>query len=216
MASLLFTLQNSTPLASAPEQLDIINKFVVAFFLVGIGFLLLLTMNANRRNKMRALAGKPVPGKEKKRIHGDLVSRLPHMTREELRLMVLSDQAKKQTCESPQSTESSNSMQPPDMEVTTSPATTMVKDATPVVVSAPETKPSASAIPPDIELIGKILIDKPKTSDEAASKSSDEPEPKPVDETVPKSRQSPYQGKVERSALSNEIPEEFKRKSRKI
>jgi hypothetical protein len=220
MLSLFVILQNSTGMASASAALESVNKFLVAFFLIGIGFLLLLSINSNRRSKMKEPSGKALP-KEKIRHHGgDLLSQLPNMTKEELKAMILKEKA---AC-IPQPGSPEIRIIEPDGDMASPPEETGGQDKTPQLITESAPEVGKSTIPPDVALLSSILIGKPKSPSENINKERLPASPSkfpdsPAASTHPDSPPTPpppHHGKVERSVLSNELPDEYKRKSRKI
>jgi hypothetical protein len=212
MVSVITAIQGPPPFASAPSALSVLNTLILTFFLVGIGLLLLLVINANKRSSMKGGAQKTAKRPGKKGSRDDLISQLPYMTKEELRAMAL--QAKTAAQAQPE-TPIAASQVGGDREVSsaTSPQTgqdhesTAVARGTPTAPQAPGslecfTTPAEPARQgPALEVTVVIDI-------AMAEAKKDEKEP-----VRPKHK---YADSVERSVLSNEFPEEFKRKSRKI
>jgi hypothetical protein len=212
MLNIAATIQSPPAFASAPSAFATMNALLLAVFLVGIGLLLLLVMNANKRGHLKGKV--PKTGKlEGRRGSGDdLISQLPYMSKEELRAMVLLQKAA-----------------PPPQPETGQPApgvTTGVSRApTPVTAPdrdliklTPQTPTSAQAGEPESLPPGPASIEEPHQVpppevtvliDIAMAEAKKE-------EGEPKRPKHKYSDSVERSLLSNELPDEFKRKSRKI
>jgi hypothetical protein len=243
-------LQSNTRMASEAAALDTVNKFVVAFFLVGIGFLILLTLNSNRRTKMKEMSGKALP-KEKARNHekgqghpvagspasnkyyrhgGDMISQLPHMTREELKAMILKEKAASEAIAQEGGSDAACAPGNLGMGISEPAGNTLPQSGDtggqlllPQINlgSAPEA--TKSTIAPDVALLSSLLIGKPVSPSGDMNKEQLQPgSPKPDTPSAPVIPDPPcpplppHHGKVERSMLSNELPDEYKRKSRKI
>jgi len=212
MVSVITAIQAPPPFASTPSVFAVLNTLILAFFLVGIGLLLLLVINANKRSSMKGGSQKTARRPGKRGARDDLISQLPYMTKEELRAMAL--QAK--TAAQPQpETPIAASQVGGDREVSSasSPQTGQDHELTAVAPGAPTApqapgslecfttpaEPVRQGPPPEVTVMIDIAM---------AEAKKDEKEP-----VRPKHK---YSDSVERSFLSNEFPDEFKRKSRKI
>lgn len=212
MLNIAATIQSPPPFASAPSAFATMNALLLAVFLVGIGLLLLLVMNANKRGNLKGRIPKTGKHEGKRGSRDDLISQLPYMSKEELRAMVLLQKAAP-----PPQPETGQSA--PTVTVLASPAeipvTASDQDLTSLTSQAPICPPAAESLssppgpasveqprqlpPPEVTVLIDLAM---------AEAKKEEGEPKP-----PKHK---YSDSVERSLLSNELPDEFKRKSRKI
>ena len=212
MLNIAATIQSPPPFASAPSALATMNTLLLAVFLVGIGLLLLLVMNANKRGNLKGRIPKTDKRESRKGSRDDLISQLPHMSREELRAMVLLQKA----------------APPPQPETGQSaPGVTTVASPAPMPVAAvdqdlirptPQTPTSPQVGEPGPLAPGPASVEQPQQGPPPevtvligiamAEAKKEEGEPK-----RPKHK---YSDSIERSSLSNELPEDFKRKSRKI
>ena len=188
----------------------------LAVFLIGIGLLLLLSIHYYRQRGI-------VEQKSKyKRKHGrsasefDPLYQLQFMSREELKEMVLRERAAKQTAEGKAAEQGAQAEEQEDEWGASSLVQLTQATANPV-----EQAPS----PPSSERSSVALPEEPAPAREPHSEQSaeaallaqlsaeaeEEQDEKPKEPPKPK-----YHDLVERSALSNELPEEFRRKSRRV
>jgi len=189
-------------MASETSAVAILNSLVLAIFLVGIGLLILLQLNISRRNNPKTDKGKPVVKSKKKPDEDDLVAQLPYMSREELREMILKERALRLAASAP----GQDSCPPTVVAEVAEPVAGLQPAVPPAPASAPDaSSPSsetqqAEPISAEMSLLSNLAL---AATVEGKEESSHRPKP-------------PYHDKVERSMLSNEIPEEFRRKSRRI
>jgi len=191
-------------MASETSAVAILNSLVLAIFLVGIGLLILLQMNISRRNNPKTDKGKPVVKSKKEPDKDDLVAQLPYMSREELREMILKERALRPAASVP----GQDSCPPSVVPEVAEPVAGLQPAVPPEPASGPA--PDASSPSTETQQAEPISAEKSLLSNlalAAALEGKDESSRRP---------KPPHHDKVERSMLSNEIPEEFRRKSRRI
>jgi len=214
---------------SSATDLGILNTLGLAVFLVGLALILLMAAHwyrmkdtVERKQKMHSKYGF-TDGK-------DDISQLQHMSREELKAMVIREKEKKEHEDTEKSSENDAASPEPAPTATASSDSVVTEalkttaetvnydtpklpgfeepgtgesDNTPGPPKIPETLPKEAL---EAELLAKIVMpDEKEEKDESIPVKKELTEPK-----------NPYIDKVERSPLSNEIPEEFKKKSRRI
>jgi hypothetical protein len=199
-----------------PSPLGSLNTLGLTVFLVGIGFLLLLSIHYYR---MRDTVKKDKSKKSKNR-EVDMISQLEYMSRDELKAMILKERNQREeeikaAFDAEILPNEENSAVPekgkelllsfgkPPAEKT---GQAQGSEINQLSLFEPAEKKKIS---PDVDLIAKLVIPpeeeikKEKMAEEMKLKKGANPNP-------------PYKDQVQRSALSNELPEEFRRKSRRI
>ena len=218
MTGIFFILLKSPGMASDPAALGTLNHLGIAFFLVSIGLLILLSAHYYR---MKGGVERKRKFKDKhSKIENDPVMQLQFMSREELKAMVMKERAKNpdgETGASALSAQRASTIKTFDDWIAISPENTK-RETSSQQMLFPETglepdpvtespfspkndaEPAKKVTPPtDTEILANLVIPKDIDADEKK-----DPE------------KSPFGDKVTRSALSNELPEEFRRKSRKV
>jgi hypothetical protein len=185
------TILATPPLATESSGLAAANALILAVFLALLGLALLWAINFYRRKDLiENLKNRKKSWTSSK--GSDLVSQLPHMTREELRQMV-AHEIKTNSEKEPE--KSPVKIEPPD-----DPVVRLLLNLNPDVATSDK----------------EPVVSKPAVSVKAEEI---KPEPQALEAPVPTEPvepKPPFHDRVERSMLSNELPEEFRRKSRKI
>lgn len=203
MHLLFMAFRDSTPLASQPSALGTLNTLGLAVFLIGVGLMLLISAHYYRQRGM-------IDRKHKyKRRYGsssaeyDPVYQLQFMSRDELREMVLKEREGKEAATG----KSEEPEAPPLIELGTAEGGTAEEPA----AEQPDKRVDES------EEVRPEEAPAPRESSEAAVLAQLGMAGATEDGTEPEEQPKPkHHDQVQRSALSNELPEEFRRKSRKI
>jgi hypothetical protein len=199
MNGFVFILQSQPPLATAPSGLAIANNIALTVLLVGLGLAILIASNYYRRREgLEALRAKRKLNESK---GSDLISQFPFMSREELKEMILKEKESQASTQPDESTDkklitNADGLNSATIEIPDNPTSQPAP-------SQEASQPAGSAESNKMNLLIDLSLASAK---EAAAK-----EPDKEEKSFPPVREG-----VERSALSNELPEEFKRKSRKI
>ncbi len=226
MSGLLITSQIIFQSGRAAD-LGTLNTLGLAVFLVGLALILLMAAHwyrmkdtIERKQRMHSRFGKG--------DGSDDISQLQHMTRKELKEMVRKEKEEKEQDEQQDGEEKGRDALTAAKPVTETPSDEEKEDAlakyfetpripvreipkpdvpdesaAPELPGPPESVPEAAL---EAELLAKIVMPGEKEKD-------DEKKPGDRELTEPK---NPYIDKIERSPLSTDIPDEFKKKSRKI
>ncbi len=185
---------------SSASALGILNTLGIAVFLIGVGLLLLLSAHYYKMRdtieRKKKFSKRGFWGHES----GDLMQ-LQYMTRAELREMVLKERAQQKGGKS--EIERKKDWQFGLTDVSRRDEV----EASQEPVKRPEPPMVRESTHADV--LAKVLLTKEEPG---------EPEETPGKLSARKkeSSQNPYSDQVQRSLLSNELPEEFRKKSRKI
>lgn len=186
-----------------PSPLLILLKVWVAVTLVGLGIIILIVSNYYiRRDSVTGRRGDKWHPRRRSRASDDPIMQFKHMTREEMKEMMLREKELK--AQKTGSVGESSGSEPLVILVEAEAVGTETQepDSRQVVAGAPEADLKAPASEEAV-LTAKLAM------------KEDEPEAKP-----PASQKQPPKGyksdRVIRGALSNEMPEEYKGKSRRI
>ncbi|MFH1676973.1 MAG: hypothetical protein ABIC40_08095 [bacterium] len=218
MTGSFFIFLKSPTLATEPAALGTLNHLGIAFFLVSIGLLILISVHYYR---MKDSVERKRKFKDKhSKIESDPVMQLQFMSREELKSMVISEREKNPDGREEPSVASAQGALPVETsddwitistEILNPPVSTQQmlfpepesgsdhKADSPFSPKSESVLAEEAKAPTDAELLANLVM--PKEPDADEKKEGDKP---------------PFKDKVTRSALSNELPEEFRRKSRKI
>lgn len=186
------------PLASQPSNLNVLNTLGIAVFSVGILFLLLLSVHYYQRRGMVDRKGRR--GSRSK--YDDPVMQMAYMNREELKEMILREKAAKEKKETEIRAETSVvSTQPHSPNKSPEPMTlfNLIEQSSPPVLE-PEISNVTPVVTGEGSVIANLIV--PDNIEEGLESENKEDVPKPT--------------KVIRSALSNELPDEYKGRSRRI
>jgi hypothetical protein len=202
MLDLTLTLQNDMAPASHLSGLAILNNLGIAVILVVLLLAILLAINYYRRRE--ALDGIRARRKAQGAGGPSLVEHFPHMTRDELRTMIVKEK---------ESGDIQGDGHTPKEQVE------------PLVPQKP-----GHTVKADASFLSSLLVPEKKGGKEETKQDASQPDspeepgepttPAPPEvageseESVP--AKSAIHGRVERSTLSNDLPEEFRRRSRKI
>jgi hypothetical protein len=178
-------------------NLSIANKLGLAVVLICFGLLILMFSHYYRMTGSRDKKGKK--GKKGKEDYSP-VAQYEYMSREDLKAMILKEKASGEKAEDEAK------------ELNSSGAVSSAREPVqgtlfdPPVVPPASPEPLTSETSADADLIAKLLL--PPQVDIEKAKEEEAIEPKPDGHK--------YADKVERSLLSNESPEEYIKRSRKI
>jgi hypothetical protein len=193
-----------------PGALGVLNTLGLAVFLVGIGLIILMVTHYYRMRGNLQRREKDQPSRGSDRSGYDTVSQYKYMSREEIKEMVLKERAEQE-----QDSEKAESIQK-EAEAPMASLSTHDSEALPSsdVATREEMKPGEETPTildqeqpsygnSEIELLAKLTMPSEDEDVEEENLSGKSPKQPPKDQ-------------VQRSILSNELPEEFRRKSRKI
>lgn len=183
MLNVLAILQAPARTGANPGDLGLLNTLGLAVFLVGIGLILLMVIHWYRMKETLARKQKTRLLKSAKTGEFDPLAQLQHMSREELKALVLKEREEKMAL-----------LNAEGSGRTGSPPVSTDRQA-----SAPQT----------LERPGPIPREEPLAAD-----LTNPPGEKPAAPKEPPKH--PYYDKIQRSILSSELPEEFRKKSRKV
>ena len=191
----LVILQSDQSTAGRAFGLEQANSLGFAVFIVGLMLMLLLVIHWYRQKAKIEKKGKP-GGKTNRFSQIDGVSQLEFMTKNELRQMIIKERERKEA----------------EGEVEDISGAGSVAEALIVADIVPEKKPEPSS---ELNLFDDQVLSAGigKVKDESGGVENEAEEPvQPVKRPV----KNPYTDKIERTPLSTEFPEDFKKGSRKI
>ena len=188
-------------------DLSIINRLGFAIVLVFIGLLILMFSHY-----YRMIGSRDDDGGKKKRKGYDPVSQLEYMSREDLKAMILREKAEREKAEA----EAVDAVS--DVKI---PAVREKVEKDLLVDLVDESNESSDADPDRAEatsghdLILKLILE-PEIGEEESKKDEAEMKQDEMETKKPVHKEHKHIDKVERSLLSNESLEDFKRRSREI
>lgn len=204
MFLLIAAIQTPLRPGTPTGNLSILNELGISVVVIGALLIILMLMHYYRMQDNRKKSGRALKGKAAK---WDPVSQYEFMCREDLKSMILKEKAEGEKAEQDNEIESmENSTQAieeyePDLD-----NTTLLES-----LEAPADSTSSHGTN-EAEILASLVI----PEDDKAEKVREEtPEPPKVQKSPEPPAYKPGY-KVERSALSNEFPEGFRRKSRRI
>lgn len=208
MLLLIAAIQTPLRPGTPTGNLSILNSLGISVLVIGVLLIILFLMHYYRMRDNMKKSGKELKGKAAK---WDPVSQYEYMSREDLKSMILKEKAEREKEEQDSEIES--------IEVTTRAIAEYEPDldntTLPESLGSPAESTSSHRTK-EADVLASLVIPEDDRAEKGPEKVQEEsPEPPKVQKSPEPPAYKPGY-KVERSSLSTELPEGFRRKSRRI